>query len=70
MGEKAKRQRRLKRYEISLFGLLEALDDMGDTNLEEEEPNVDPTLKYFMSRAALQQCLARDLKRGNPRVVC
>ena len=49
---KPKQKKRLKRYDLNIYGLLEALDDMADVDLEKEEIQPNSTLTYFMARTS------------------
>ena len=60
--KKPKRQRRFKQYELNIFGLLEALDDMADVDLEQEEVHPNSTLTYFMARTSYILSLNRKVE--------
>jgi len=50
--KKPKRQRRFKQNALNIVGLLEALEDLGDVDLEKEEIQPNNTLQYFMARTS------------------
>lgn len=50
--KKAKRQRRLKKYPLNIVGLLDALEDLAEVDLEKEEIQPNNTLQYFMARTS------------------
>ena len=58
--KKPKRQRRFGEYPLNIFGLLEALDDLGEVDVEREEIQPNNTLMYFMARGSyLLSCQRR-----------
>jgi len=52
LKKKPKRQRQFKQYELNILGLLQALEDLGEVDIEREEIQPNNTLQYFMARTS------------------
>ena len=68
-----KKPKRLKQGIFTIEALLQTFSEMEEEvekDDHEKEIDVPVVMSFFMARRALELCVERDKKKGDPRVVC